>query len=618
MRIFSKIICGGLLFLSLNGVSFAQKRTVQLPEPSQIRNDKGGLLGGANDVGSIYYGAVPANSSSKPVLVFIHGYNSNAKTWWDGNNMYNKAFADGYRTAFVSVNPDKSYHVNGPLFTSMLQTICSKYGVTKVNVIAHSKGGLDSDAMAVLYGGKQYVQRIISLGSPHFGTPLADLSQSGWVSWLTTPIGQNNPGTQSLQTGAAANFRSQIAANSNSTGLDYRTFGAYGYSGSLWVSGVYLSWNGGGSSTGGNDGVVNYSSTKRPNSPVIFGVNDSRGNLNHFEIADGDKMWANIKTQFSATAARGNVTEELAPEKYNPNYAVVSSSQIISADNGSATFQLGANASKVRIEVYQNDQQNAITLENKGTKFNQWQILDLDKDNVLGNKVKVLNLDNANAGTYQISSEKSFVAIVYAEDGINATLTSDLNDDKLVYQSGEIMNFNISLNKILAQAPQATAMLTLVNDLEGNKAEKTVAERIAFEWNGENLATQFKKSLPKGIYNLSIQVTGTDFSKSIVTSIAITGESNEIATNNEVNAIAYPNPATEKVTFRFEIQEKGNNALNVYDNTGRMVMQNDLSNLDKGTHEITWNVNSDVKSGLYFYELNTNGKKVTKKLVIKN
>ncbi len=620
MKILSKIFCGALLFLYLNTNAIAQNRSIQLPEPTKIRTDKGGLLGGANDVGSIYYGAVPANASTKPVLVFIHGYNSNAKTWWENNTMYNKAFADGYRTAFVSVNPDKSYFVNGQMFSNMITSICTKYGVTKVNVIAHSKGGLDSDAMAVMYGGKLKIQRIITLGSPHFGTPLADLAQSGWVSWLTTPIGQNNAGTQSLQTGAVASFRSQISANANNSGLDFRTFGAYGYSGVLWVSGVYLSWNGGGSSNGGNDGVVNYSSTKRPNASVIFGTNDSRGNLNHFEIADGDKMWTSIKGQLTATAARGNANEEITPEKYNPNTATISASQIVSADKGVANFQVSSQAKKVRIEVYQSDFATPITLaqRNTNTQYNDWQTVNINTEGVFGSKAKILTLDNATAGTHELYSEKPFVAIIYTEDGVSATLTSDLNEDKLVYQTSESMNLSIALSKNNLQA-QATGIITRVSDLNGNIAKETIAERLNFEWNNDVLTTKTKTQLPAGIYNVSIEVKGSDFSKSIVTSVAVVGEDITNLNQNEgLNAIAFPNPATEKVTFRFDVQQKGQHTIRVYNNTGKEMWQYDASNFDKGTHEITWELKNSVKNGLYFYELNANGKKVTKKLVIKD
>ncbi|MDX1904448.1 MAG: hypothetical protein SFU27_09855, partial [Thermonemataceae bacterium] len=198
-----KISLGLLLLVFVLQSAFAQK-IVQLPLPSKMNVVEGGSTGGNNDVGTIYYGSVPANSSTKPVLVFIHGYNSSAKTWWEDNDMYSKAYADGYRTAFVSVHPDQTMWTNGQLFAGMLNTITTYFGVSRVVVIAHSKGGVDTDAALIHYGAWNKVERVLTLGSPHFGTPLADLASSGWTSWLGAIFGQNNNATKSLQTGTMA------------------------------------------------------------------------------------------------------------------------------------------------------------------------------------------------------------------------------------------------------------------------------------------------------------------------------------------------------------------------------------------------------------------------------
>lgn len=209
--------------------------------------------------------------------------------------MYTRAFQAGHRTAFVSVHPDQSYWTNGPMFAGMLNTICNFYGVNRVVVIAHSKGGLDTDAALIHNNAWNRVERVITLGSPHFGTLLADLASSGWTSWLGVIFGQNNNATKSLQTGAAASFRNLTDNHPNRPRTNFRTYGGWRYNGWLWTSGVYLSRNGGSSSQCGNDGVVNYSSTRRPNSAVIFGCNDSRGGVNHSDIAKGTPMWATYR-----------------------------------------------------------------------------------------------------------------------------------------------------------------------------------------------------------------------------------------------------------------------------------------------------------------------------------
>jgi len=233
-RIFQSIVAFFVFLLLSFGAVAQQIQETNLVPPTQMTSVAGDILGsGQSDAGNIYYGATPSNlRAGSPVIVFIHGYSSRASTWWDGNDMYNKAFADGYRTAFVSVNPDKDMWVNGQLFNNMLGTITNRFGVNRVVVVAHSKGGLDTDAALVHYGAKNKVARVITLSSPHHGTPLADLAQSGWVSWLSGVFGQVNDATNCLQTGYASYFRSQTDNNSNNT-TNFRTVGAWRYGGIL-------------------------------------------------------------------------------------------------------------------------------------------------------------------------------------------------------------------------------------------------------------------------------------------------------------------------------------------------------------------------------------------------
>src|SRR5688572_13078820 len=64
---------------------------------------------------NIFYGDVPVGGENAPVLVFVHGMNSNAATWFTPpNDMYLRAYAAGYRTAFVSLSEDNSLNNLAP------------------------------------------------------------------------------------------------------------------------------------------------------------------------------------------------------------------------------------------------------------------------------------------------------------------------------------------------------------------------------------------------------------------------------------------------------------------------------------------------------------------------
>jgi triacylglycerol esterase/lipase EstA (alpha/beta hydrolase family) len=311
------------------------------------------------DPGTIVLGAVPPNAGNKPVLVFLHGYTGNADTWFGDNDMYTRAYNDGYRTAYAVVYPDRSMWDNGSLFSQQLSLICSHYGVSKVVVVAHSKGGIDTDAAINHYGAGSKVNRVITLGSPHFGTPLADLAQSGWVWWLSAIFSQRNDATYVMQTGYMDYFRS-VTDNKSTNNISFRTMGSGSYYGSLWTSGLYLSANGGAWWNGGNDGVVNYSDSKRPKSTTL-----SKVDFNHFDIAIGSNTWGRIKGQLPSSLTREAITPDVEVD-YNPNSVIRSNYQLVSGEGGTYSFRIEEGAEGVNIDVRQPSAGGSATLLNEG------------------------------------------------------------------------------------------------------------------------------------------------------------------------------------------------------------------------------------------------------------
>ncbi|MFW6020186.1 MAG: T9SS type A sorting domain-containing protein [Bacteroidales bacterium] len=77
----------------------------------------------------------------------------------------------------------------------------------------------------------------------------------------------------------------------------------------------------------------------------------------------------------------------------------------------------------------------------------------------------------------------------------------------------------------------------------------------------------------------------------------------------------YPNPAVEQTTIEFNVPYSGNATLKVVDITGSMLYKENL-HADPGTHSINIDV-SDFSSGVYFYSLNFEGYRLTKKLMVR-
>ena len=229
--------------------------------------------------GQWFLGDKPPNySSSKPPIVFVQGKNGSSTSWYGEttyhgvNDMYTKAYEAGYQTVFVQLydaagNGSENQYTNGRLLASMLKQISQHFNGQKVNIIAHSKGGPDTQAALIHYGAHAYVGRVITLGSPHHGSELADLSYSWYAGWLGSLLGQQDAGTYSLQVGEMAKFRAATDNHTNRSKNKYYTVAGTNKGptlSALAMGGAYLS------SYGANDGLVTATSAKLPYGTHLF------------------------------------------------------------------------------------------------------------------------------------------------------------------------------------------------------------------------------------------------------------------------------------------------------------------------------------------------------------
>ncbi|MEM6297290.1 MAG: T9SS type A sorting domain-containing protein [Bacteroidota bacterium] len=600
------------LMLAAAFFAFAATAQITLPPPTELAangRSEGGLLDSDYPPGTILYGSAPSNNAR--VIVFIHGYSSGPETWFDGNSMYSKAYNAGYRTAFVAVHPDKNSSTNGDMFKNQLNTICNAYGVSNVTVIAHSKGGVDTDVALVLKGAYNKVDRVITLGTPHFGTPLADLAQSGWVSWLSSVFGQRNAATAQLQTGTMNSLRNQIDNNSNRSRTNFRVIGGTRYNGVLWFSGSYLWWT-----ERNNDGVVTYSSTQRPNSYSI-----PRVSLNHFDIAEGDRVWNNIRGQIPSVNSR-EVELDGTGVNLNPNATVLSRTQVLTSDRGGLSFDVPANAGRVVVEVRQMNEDDALSLTKEGNGSRVAPIAEKlkDEDLFVGGYLTGYDLTDLGEGSYTLTSGGPVVAIVTYENGPEVAFTSDLNNEKLVYGVGEAMNLNIAVENTNENV-EVTGVLRMSADLEGNPVDGE--ERVVRFSPNVDGTYEFKNSgiMKAGVYNLAVTVEGDSFTRNLVTSLGVVPTDSKLEGENaELGygfATVYPNPSVGSTSIRFTIENEGNYEMRVVDIMGRTVENFDMSNIGVGQHEVTWNANGGLKNGLFIVEL-TNGETSTTQRVILN
>ena len=122
--------------------------------------------------GSLIYSEPVADPNSKIVL-FIHGWIGDSGTWdemifkimEETDLAYSNIWTFGYNSSWgIEDN------------ASLLALALSEYtnGI-KVDIVAHSMGGLVSRAMIEYNNGTQFANKLIALGTPHLGSPLAAL-----------------------------------------------------------------------------------------------------------------------------------------------------------------------------------------------------------------------------------------------------------------------------------------------------------------------------------------------------------------------------------------------------------------------------------------------------------
>lgn len=230
----------------------------------------------------IYYGATPPGSESLPVMIFVHGFGGAATDWWRNtkfhgtNDMYASAYNAGYRTAFVTLNPDgervpiRSMWINGFILSRQIAAVANHYGVSQVDIVAHSKGGVDAQTAVAYFGAAPLVRNIFTLSSPNWGSELADLSETTIGQFLLRLLGLDDVGIQYVTTSYMQAYRALTDARAQDDGVNYYWAGGTDWgpqSSPLWFSGRYLNNN-----FGPNDGLVTVASAEMPgdNSTQLF------------------------------------------------------------------------------------------------------------------------------------------------------------------------------------------------------------------------------------------------------------------------------------------------------------------------------------------------------------
>lgn len=445
-----------------------------------------GSFGKDNDPSGVpgqwYVGTTPSYvAPSKHPILFVHGLNSSSNTWWNENNMYDTAYQNGYETAFIDLYPTKNMWDNGYLLSQKIRDMYNYFG-EKVVVVAHSKGGIDTQSALVHYGAYPYVARVITLSSPHYGSELADLAYSGSASWLADIMGSKSDATYSLQTGYMKNFRSQTDSHANVYRNSFHTlagtkWGSFGSS--LYWGGLYLS------SYGSNDGAVTVKSSRLPYSTEL-----RVGEWNHSTIKTGTATFSLFKNYLNETLSTTSTLKAQSTE----------------VDSGASTFVRGGAAKGNKKEsIFVESGVETVTIdwisdiENpsialKDPSHNSHTNFAVEKDTEFFNGAyhHSITIQNTEPGEWSIESKTDSTEHYL----MHVELDSELNNDLQVDIIGDELKVSEKNNKLHIKTDMT---------IEYYKNGKLKSSKVKPTKNGDSYKIP---NLGEGIYSMTVEIDG--------------------------------------------------------------------------------------------------------------
>jgi triacylglycerol lipase len=117
----------------------------------------------------------PASSLAQDPILFVHGWSESASLW---NTMIARFEKDGYPKSYLSAysyNTSQSNKVDAEKeVKSHVESLLKTTGATKVDIISHSMGSLNTRWYVKFLGGESKVDDWVSLGGPNHGTETAN------------------------------------------------------------------------------------------------------------------------------------------------------------------------------------------------------------------------------------------------------------------------------------------------------------------------------------------------------------------------------------------------------------------------------------------------------------
>jgi hypothetical protein len=479
--------------------------------------------------GDWYTGAVPPNASStKPVILFVQGLHSNYTTWTGLNSYYEAAYSAGYKTAFVQLQDSDggggNMYTNGQVLANVIKKVAAYYGVPKINIIAHSKGGIDTQTALVHYGAYPYVNVVHQLSTPNKGSELADMSYSTWTSWLGTIMGQKDPAVYSLQTSYMANFRSQTDSRYENNYTKTYMSGGMGDDGiftAYWFAHSVL--------PGEDDGAVSlYSALGLP-----YGITSFTKNISHSAMTNASQTWSLVQPKLAlgytstsalltkatplSNASSANISlagtdKESKASTFTDSNVKENGDLILRGGqvNGSeaVVLPLESSINSVAIEVMtaRDSTELALISPSGQTYYSKPAPEDSDPLGIFSKAVRrIFQIQNPEAGNWTLKLNGQDDAY-FAMTRIDSVNKLSIKSDKKVLKKGEVSKLIGNFSNNFKGSVKRASMTKSIPEGNAAPASKALADTPI----DRSLDLSFTAPSEPGVYNLSFDIEGVN------------------------------------------------------------------------------------------------------------
>ncbi|SNR17146.1 T9SS type A sorting domain-containing protein [Tenacibaculum jejuense] len=469
----------------------------QLPSPDKLYSFYSDPLAKS----TIHYGKTPSNFNGE-VLLFNHGYIDMNQLFFKNNTFYSDAYRNGYQVVFVGIIKNEDIWMNGELLAESIDIITHKYNIGQLSILAHGHGGKAAEVAMYSFNKNNKVKKVITFGTPFWGTYIADISEQQWFNWIWKKTGLNSKSVTSTTYYCRDIVRPLFDNNPKNEPNKFITIGGSSFDSkedvttpSMLTTGSILYFT-----QGTNDGITPYTSSLRPKSTFVFEKGEF--DLNHIDIAFGPFTWDIVQPYLDSkeTNTRAVTTSET-------NDIITSDYQIINSENSYDIIVGDKNTTEVIVDVFH--EKNIETFKLFGNDVKLSPISKKKKDDFI-NDYSSRYLINSKT---KLVANSRFAAFVHFPEGPRMSYKAMKNKQSLLVNFEDI---NIPTEEI-----EVDAIITKTGNLYG---EPISGDSFVYTFSFKPDEKQFALNVDgfnDGVYSIYITGKHPTFIRSIISGFTV-------------------------------------------------------------------------------------------------